>query len=89
MNITLASAKNFTGRNASPQNARVKETYPQESRVVLFGNDQDPEILRGKAKLLKQGRAVVITSRPGFDTGTGMCGNHLCHCKEICKAKFE
>lgn len=77
-----------TATNLTSSNARVGRSYKPESRVVLFGNEQDHDVVHSRKALEKVGREVAVVSRPGFDTGTGMCGNHLCHCKEICKAQY-
>lgn len=74
----------------STTNSAIKRTHVRfgSERVVLFGNERDPEVAMSKRNLLKQGRDVVIQPRPGFDTGLGVCGNHLCHCKEVCKGNY-
>lgn len=72
----------------STTNSAVKLTHDRKSveTVVLFGHGT--EIEAAKKKIEKQGRSVQLQARPSFDTGTGMCGSHLCHCKEFCKAQY-
>ncbi len=73
----------------SQQNSRIKSTYKPESHVVLFGRESDPSVEESKRRLERAGRQVVAVGRPQFDTGLGMCGKHLCHCKVHCGLKFE
>jgi hypothetical protein len=63
--------------------ATVKET-----RVVLFGSASDPEVKASLEKIAATGRGTELAPRPSFDTGLGMCGNHLCSCKTICKKEY-
>lgn len=60
----------------------------KESTVVLYGSKTDPDVKASAARLRKQGRKVKVELRPAFDTGMGACGNHLCHCKEVCQEKY-
>lgn len=60
----------------------------KESTVILYGQKTDPEVKASAARLRKQGRKVKVELRPAFDTGIGACGNHLCHCKEVCQEKY-
>lgn len=54
--------------------------------VVLIGDASNPAILHSKARIIAAGRKVEIQARPSHDTGTGLCGEHLCTCTEPCKS---
>ena len=58
---------------------RNKET------VMLFGSKSDPEVKEALKKIVRGGRKVEVVPRPSHDTGTGPCGNHLCHCQGSCQ----
>lgn len=60
-----------------------------QSTVLLYGSKTDPEVKASAARLRKAGRKVKIELRPAFDTGIGPCGNHLCHCKDVCQEKYQ
>lgn len=60
-----------------------------ESRVVLFGASTDPEVKASIEKIEATGRKTELQPRPGFDTGLGMCGKHLCGCKTVCKNEYS
>lgn len=79
------SAANLT----SGQNCHVGRSYPPGQRVVLFGNAGDEEVRQSVERLKKQGREFGVKPRPDFDTGTGKCGKHLCHCTEHCQDQYE
>jgi hypothetical protein len=59
------------------------------SRVVLFGNAKDPQLKDSIKKIAVSGRAVSTEPRASFDTGIGMCGNHLCSCKHTCAKDYQ
>lgn len=67
----------------------VKVAAVRESRVVLFGQKTDPEVIQSKAKAALT-RNVEVLARPSFDSGIGPCGKHICSCKsfENCKNQF-
>jgi len=66
-----------------------RENPPVESKLVLFGNAQDPELQEtiNRAGLTK--RKIEMVTRPSFDTGLGRCGRHLCSCKTHCMASYN
>lgn len=76
----------------SNTNSAIKLTRPlhayAESRVILFGNPSDPEIAESIRKLKRVGREVHTRPRANFDTGLGLCGKHLCHCKGVCQQEY-
>lgn len=57
--------------------------------VVLFGEKTDPEVQASINRIAIGGRKVELTTRPGFDTGLGMCGKHLCSCKHVCAKQYS
>lgn len=60
----------------------------KEPTVLLYGQKNDPEVKAAVARLKKQGRKFEVQPRPAFDTGLGACGNHLCHCKDVCQERY-
>lgn len=56
------------------------------TKPELFGDEQDPAIQETKRRIELTGRPVVILPRPTHDTGLGICGLHICNCKEPCKS---
>lgn len=60
----------------------------KQPTTILYGHHNDPEVKKSAAKLRKAGHKVEINLRPAFDTGTGACGNHLCHCTDVCQEKY-
>lgn len=70
----------------------LKLTRTSEVRnttLVLFGNPKDPEVAKRINKSYITGQKVEVKPRPDYDTGIGMCGNHLCHCKTVCSKEYE
>lgn len=60
----------------------------RESRLVLFGGSADPEVKESIRKAEISGRKTELAPRPSFDTGLGLCGKHICSCKDICKKEY-
>jgi hypothetical protein len=50
--------------------------------LIIFGSLTAAEKKAYKQKGFDQ---VVVEPRPGFDSGHGPCGNHLCHCTGHCQ----
>lgn len=61
----------------------------KKSTVILFGSKADPEVQRSINRIAITGRKVELAPRPSYDTGLGLCGNHLCHCKTVCCKQYE
>ena len=61
-------------------------TRKKTETVVLIGDATSPAIQHSKKRIEAAGRKVEIQARPQHDTGTGICGEHLCTCTEPCKS---
>jgi hypothetical protein len=61
----------------------------RESTILFFGTKADPEVKESIRKAKMTGRKTDVQPRPSYDTGTGQCGKHLCHCKTVCMKQFD
>jgi hypothetical protein len=77
----------LTPRKRSPQTA-TKVAIVRESRVILYGRASDAELRASQKKIEVSGRKTEIQARPGYDTGAGQCGKHLCHCNGHCQLDY-
>lgn len=77
-----------TKRTRKHSHAARKVAAVLESRVVLFGQKSDIEVQESIRRAAIAGRQVDVVARPGFDSGIGPCGKHVCSCKGICKAEY-
>jgi hypothetical protein len=57
--------------------------------VILFGNPKDPDMINSINRVVIAGRKVQLQPAPSHDTGLGMCGKKICHCKGTCAMAFE
>lgn len=92
---TINTAQNLTSassqKNLPQPLTRVSKTddaHRGKEVLILFGNPKDPEVAERINKAYITGKKVEVKLRPDFDTGVGMCGNHLCHCKGVCKEQY-
>lgn len=69
------------------KSTHYKTASVRESRVVLFGRNNDTELIESKRRV-ELTRAAEVTPRPSYDSGLGPCGKHVCSCKEICKKEY-
>lgn len=88
MSKTITRAANAK-RARKMKRAAVKAAAVRESRVILFGQKSDIEVQESMRRAAIAGRQVEVVARPGFDSGIGPCGKHVCSCKDICKAEYE
>lgn len=75
--------------NSAIKSTRTLHEQLKESRVVLFGSPSDPEVAESIRRMKQLGREVTTRLRPSFDTGTGRCGKHLCHCTTHCMQEYS